>query len=30
MYIKQLKAYSQNQTSPGIHTQIVGIAVFNN
>ncbi len=27
MYIKQLKAWSQNQTSPGFHTQIVGIAV---
>jgi len=27
MYIKQLKAWSQNQTSPGFHTQIVGITV---
>jgi len=27
MYIMQLKARSHNQTSPGFHTQIVGIAV---
>ncbi len=27
VYIKQLNAWSQNQTSPGFHTQIVGIIV---
>jgi len=27
MYITQLKAWSQNQTSPGFHIQIVGSAV---